>query len=170
MDFFSLGENGIVHIIRKKPFEYITGTLKSKSVQQPQIPYLPQTTQQPMDVIITVNGSDVIVPGVQRGMEVVEYRDCFYSTTSEGIQQVIANMMQVANNGIAEQSYYKSILDKGEKYMERLNPQYAEGKRQARTIENLQMRVDKQDGKLDEILAYMRELTGTPEGKGSQKT
>ena len=35
MDFKNLGENSIVHIIRKKPFLYETGTLKSKVAKQP---------------------------------------------------------------------------------------------------------------------------------------
>ena len=162
MDLYSLGENSLVHIIHKKPFEYLTGTLKSKSTKQPQISYIPQTTPQPMDIVVNVNGNDVVVPGVKQGMEVVEYRDSFYSATSEGIQQVIANLMQVANNGIAEQPYLRSVLEKGEKYMEQINPQYAEGKKQARTIQELQKRVDKQDVKLDEILTFVRDLTGSP--------
>lgn len=159
MDFISLGENSIVHVIRKKPFDYLTGTLKSKGKQQLN-PYLPQQQQQPVDVVITVNGSDEIVSGIQQGMEAVEYRGTFYCTTQEGAQQAIANMMQMANNGKAEIPYYDSILEKGEKYMEYLNPQYAEGKRQARTIMDLQERVDKQEGKLDEILSFVRELSG----------
>lgn len=159
MDFFSLGENSIVHIVRKKPFEYLTGTVKSKNQQQ-QLSYVPQTTPKQVDIVINVNGNDEIVPGIQQGMETVEFRNSYYSTSSEGIQQAIANMMQMADNAIAEQPYYQSIKTKGEQYMEKLNPQYAAGKRQAKTIRDLQERQDKQDKKLDEILSFVRELVG----------
>lgn len=161
MDFNSLGENSIVHVIRKKPFEYLTGTLKSKTAKQQNI-YLPQQTPATVDVVVNVNGNDEIIPGIQAGMETVEYRGSFYSTTSEGIQQAIANMMQMADNGIAEQTYYQSVKTKGEQYMEHLNPSYAEGKKQARIVKSLEARQDAQDKKLDEILAFMRELSGSP--------
>ena len=157
MDFSSLGENSIVHILRKKPFEYLTGKLKSKSSKQ-QNPFIPQTTPQPIDIVVSVNNSDEVVPGIQQGMETVEYRGCYYSTSSDGIQQALVAMMQIADNGISEQPYYQSVKEKGEGYLEMLNPQYAEGKRQARTIKTLQERVDKQDSKLDEILSFVKDL------------
>ncbi|MBR1449548.1 MAG: hypothetical protein IJ588_12485 [Prevotella sp.] len=162
MDFNSLGENSIVHIVRKKPFEYLTGTLKSKTAKQQQSQYLLQQVQQPVDVVITVNGSDEVVPGIQQGMEAVEYRGSFYCTTADGAQQAIANMMQMASNGKAEMPYYDSILQKGEKYMEHLNPQYAEGKRQARSIKALEERQDAQDKKLDRILSRLDEFFDSP--------
>lgn len=156
MDFNSLGENSIVHIVRKKPFEYITGSLKSKSAKQ-QNPYLPQQTPQTIEVVVTAGGTDETIPGIQQGMEAVEYRGTFYCTTQEGAQQAIANMMQVAANGKAELPYYDEVLSKGEQYMEQLNPQYAEGKRQARVITDLQRRQDEQDKKLDQILSRIDE-------------
>jgi hypothetical protein len=54
--------------------------------------------------------------------------------------------------------YYDSILEQGEKYMEQLNPQYAEGKRQARTIEDLQVRQDKQEKVLNDIYSMVQKL------------
>ena len=159
MDFYSLGENSPVYIIRKKPFALITGTMKSKGVK-PAVsnPYMPPTAPQTTDVVITVNGSDEIVPSVPQGMEVVEYKGSYYSVSSEGAQQAIANMMQMASTGKAEQEYYDSVLTEGEKYMEQLNPQYAEGKQQARAIRDLQKRQDEQDTKLDRILSRIEEL------------
>lgn len=163
MDFYNLGENSPVYIIRKKPFQFFTGTLKSKSTKQ-QNAYMPSLQPQNIDVVVTVNGSDEILPGIPQNMETVEYKGSYYSVSSEGAQQAIANMMQMASNGKAEQAYYDSVLTEGEKYMEQLNPQYAEGKRQARSIKDLQKRQDEQDKKLDEILNFVRELT-TPSKK-----
>lgn len=161
MDFNSLGENSPVYIIRKKPFQFLTGTLKSKGAKPIGAnPYMPQPAQQTIDVVVTVGGSDEILPGIPLNMETVEYKGSFYSVSSEGAQQAIANMMQMASNGKAEQAYYDSVLEEGEKCMEQLNPQYAEGKRQARSIKDLQKRQDEQDKKLDEILSFVRELSG----------
>lgn len=167
MDFHSLGENAIVHVIRKKPFAYLTGTLKSKNNKQQQNPYIPQATPPTIDAVVTVGGSDEVVPGIPQGMEVVEYRNSYYSVTPEGAQQAIGNLMQMASNGKAEQPYYDSVLVEGEKALERINPQYAEGKRQARTIEELQARADAQDRRLakmeeqsSEMLNILRQFNG----------
>lgn len=159
MDFNSLGENSPVYVVRKRPFGFLTGTLKAKVSKQPVSPYLPQVGNQPFDVIISVGGSDETVPNVPVGMEVVEYKGSFYSTTVDGAQQAISGLMQVGRDGIDNQPYFHSLITEGEKALESINPQYAEGKRQARVVKELQERQDAQDKKLDEILSFMKELS-----------
>ncbi len=159
MDFNSLGENSPVYIVRKKPFQFLTGTLKTKNTKQ-QNPFMPPLQGQNIDIVVTVSGSDEILPGIPLNMETVEYKGSYYSVSADGIQNAVANMMQQAKSNLDEHDYYTSVLNEGEKIMEQLNPQYAEGKRQARTIKDLQERADAQDKKLDQILDFMKELTG----------
>lgn len=157
MDFKNLGENSIVYIIRKKPFEYLTGMLKSKVVKQ-QNPYQIQPMPQTFDVVITVNGSDETVPGITDNMEVVDYKGSFYSSTVEGILQANANLAQMAKAGKEEQPYYDSVL-KGTEYVnETLNPRYAEEKQRDRTIKELVEHRKETDSKLDQILKFMKDL------------
>lgn len=163
MDFKNLGENSIVYIIRKKPFSYETGILKSKIVKQPQ-PYQLQPMPQTFDIVVTVNGNDEMVPGVTDNMEVVDYKGSFYSASVDGILQANANLEQMAKAGKAEQDYYDSVLKGAEAVNEKLNPRYAADKQQARTIEDLQKRQDEQDKKLDKILSRIEELF-TPSDK-----
>ena len=159
MDFNAMGENSPVYIVRKRPFQFLTGTLKSKVLKQPSNPYLPQAAQLPIDIIVNVGGSDETVPNVPVGMEVVEYKGSYYSTTTDGAQQAISGLMQIGRDGLDNQAYFKSLISDGEKALESLNPQYAEGKRQARVVQELQERQDEQDRKLDEILTFMRGLS-----------
>lgn len=178
MDFKSLGENSPVHIVRKKPFLYEVGTLKSKNIPQlnNQVnPYLAQAFQQNMpqkfDIVVSVNGKDETVVGIPFNGEAVEYNNTYYCTSSDGAMQAIAGMMQFASTAKADVPYYDSILMNGEMYMERLNPQYAEGKRQARVISDMQNRQDEQDKKLDDVLAMMKQLLGnsTQDSKPAKK-
>lgn len=163
MDFNSLGENSPVYIVRKRPFRYEVGTLKSKGTKQPTLgTFIPQATPQPLDIVVNVGGNDEILPNVPLNMEVLEYKNSYYSVSTEGIQRAVASMMQVATSNLNDKEYYESVLSEGERVMERLNPQYAEGKRQARTIKDLQSHVSEQDKKLDEILTFMRDLSGKP--------
>jgi hypothetical protein len=164
MDFKTLGENSPIYIVHKKPFLFEMGSLKSKGtkpITQQNI-FMPQQMQQTLDVVISVNGSDTVLPATPSNLEVVEYKNVFYSTTPEGAQQAIAGLMQMASNGKAEQSYYDSILKEGELAMEKINPQYAEGKRQARTIEDLQKRQDEQGKMLNDIYALMQKIAPKP--------
>lgn len=157
MDFKNLGENSIVYIIRKKPFEYLTGTLKSKVAKQHN-PYQIQPTPQTFDIVIAVNGNDEIVPNVTDNMEVVDYKGSFYSATVEGILQANANLAQMAKAGKEEQAYYDSVL-KGTEYVnEVLNPHYAEEKQRDRTIKELVEHRKETDSKLDQILKFMKDL------------
>lgn len=158
MDFKNLGENSIVYIIRKKPFEYLTGTLKSKVAKQ-QNPYQIQQSQPTFDVVITVKGNDEIIPGITDNMEVVDYKGSFYSATVDGILQANANLAQMAKAGKEEQPYYDSVLEGTEYVNETLNPRYAEEKQRDRTIKELMEHRRETDTKLDQILAFMKELT-----------
>lgn len=159
MDFKTLGENSPIYIVHKKPFRFEMGTLKSKGTKPlAQNMFMPQTLPQTLDIVVSVNGSDTVLPATPSNLEVVEYRNVFYSTTSDGAQQAISGLMQMASTGKAEQSYYDEVLKEGEAAMEKLNPQYAEGKRQARTIEDLQARQDKQDKMLNDIYSMVQKL------------
>lgn len=159
MDFKTLGENSPIYIVHKKPFLFEMGTLKSKGTKPVgQNMFMPAMMPQTLDVVVSVNGSDTVLPATPSNLEVVEYKNTYYSTTAEGAQQAIAGLMQMASTGKAEQSYYDAVLRDGETAMEKLNPQYAEGKRQARTIEDLQNRQNAQDKKLDDIYALLQKL------------
>ena len=158
MDFNSIGDNSPIYVVRKKPFALESGTLKSKAFPQGTNPYLPQPLPQKIDLVVTVNGSDESIPGVPTNIEVVQYGNSFYSTTPELAIQAINNMMQMARAGIEEQPYYNSVLAEGEKAIESLDPKYAENKRQANVIKELQGRVDGQDKKLDAILQKLDSL------------
>lgn len=174
MDFKSLSENSPVHVVRKKPFIYEIGTLKSKGVQQQMNPYLAQfmqqQQQQTLNIVVNVGGKDEPVAGIPTNGEVVEYNNAYYCTSVEGAMQAIATMMQIASTGKAEQPYYDDVLAKGEQYMEQLNPQYAEGKRQARTVRELQERQDEQDKKMDKALELLQKiLAGNTQGLETAK-
>ena len=153
-----MGENSPVYIIRKKPFSYETGVLKSKGTKPiAQNPYIPQA-QNTIDIVVSVGGTEEKLPNVPKDKEVLEYQNSFYSVTPEGILQAVSNMMQLAQTTLDDKGYYESVIKEGEKVIEKLNPQYAENKRQARIVRELQDHVDRQDKKLDTILDKLNEL------------
>ena len=159
MDFKSLGENSQIHIIRKKPFEYLIGTLKSRTTKNQNFaPYMLQNQPQTFDLVINVNGNDEIVSGISDNMEVVEYKGSYYSASANGILQAASTMVQMAKNGKAEQPYFDDVISKGEKVIESLNPEYAESKKQARSIKDLQDRQDRQEKKLDDIYSLLQKI------------
>lgn len=157
MDFNSLGENSQIHIIRKKPFEHIVGTLKSKT---PQIaPAYLTNPQSPINLIVAVDGKDETVNGVPPQVNVVQLGNSFYATDNDGVLQAVDSMMQMAKDGLESKPYFEDVLAKGEKIKESLNPQYAENKRLSRVTAELQQRADKQDEKLDKILDILNDFT-----------
>lgn len=159
MDFKSLGDNSQVHIIRKKPFQYLTGTLKSKTAKNMNLaPYMMQTQPQTFDLVINVNGNDEIISGISDNMEVVEYKGSYYSASTNGILQAASTMVQMAKNGKAEQPYFDEVIREGEKVIENLNPEYAESKKQARIVKDLQDRQDEQGKMLKEMYSMLQKI------------
>ena len=64
----------------------------------------------------------------------------------------------VIKKALGEKNYHENVLTEGEKMLETLNPRYAEEKNQARTMAELQNRVNDQDKKLDDMKALMDKI------------
>jgi hypothetical protein len=77
--------------------------------------------------------------------------------------QAVDAMLQTSKKAIEQVSYHKSVIAESEKMIEVLNPRYAEEKRQARTILDLEKRQAATDQKLDSILAILQKLDSPAE-------
>ena len=83
--------------------------------------------------------------------------------------QAVDNMLQTSKKALEQVAYHKSVIAESEKMLEVLNPQYADNKRQARTIQSLEekQRVTEQQltemkSQVSEMLGILRTLNGSP--------
>jgi hypothetical protein len=72
--------------------------------------------------------------------------------------QAVDAMLQTSKKALEQVGYHKSVIAESEKMLEVLNPQYAENKKQARTISDLERRQTETDKKLDAILGILQKL------------
>jgi hypothetical protein len=72
--------------------------------------------------------------------------------------QAVDNMLQTSKKALEQVTFHKSVIAESEKMLEVLNPQYAENKKQARTISDLERRQADTDKKLDAILGILQKL------------
>ena len=165
MDFNSLGNGSPFYILRQgeKPILEV-GVVKSKSLPRAkwstQTPNLMQglQTQQVIDVVVNVNGKDESFPEIPVNVEIAQKGNITFSGSREAMLQAVDGMLQTSKKALEQIPYHKSVIDESEKMMETLNPQYAENKQQARTIQDLQHRADAQDKKLDDIFALLQKI------------
>lgn len=158
MDFHSLAENSPIYVVRKRPYKYLTGKLKSKGAKPNGNIYAAIQNPQNIDVVVSIDGNDEVLPNIPPNLETLEYRGSYYSVSIDGIQQAIMGLVQVGRTGIEDQSYFQSLVDEGEKTLEDINPQYAEGKRQSRTIDELVRHREETDKQLKELAAQTSEV------------
>ncbi len=165
MDFNSLGNGNPFYILRKgeKPVLEI-GVVKSKS--QPRAKFPTQTPnvmqglqmQQVIDVVATINGKDETFSDIPINVEIAARGNDTFSGSREAMLQAVDAMLQTSKKAIDQIPYHKSVIVESEKMLEALNPQYADTKRQARTIKTLEERQAMTDAKLDNILAILQKL------------
>jgi hypothetical protein len=165
MDFNSLVSGNPFYILRQgeKPILEV-GVIKSKS--QPRAKFPTQTPnimqglqmQQVIDVVATVNGKDETFPEIPINVEIAQKGNVTFSGSREAMLQAVDNMLQTSKKALEQVAYHKSVISESEKMMETLNPQYAENKQQARTIQDLQQRADAQDKKLDDIYTLLQKI------------
>jgi len=165
MDFNSLGNGNPFYILRQgeKPILEV-GTVKSKT--QPHVKFPTQTpnlmtglqTQQVIDVTATINGKDETFMDIPIGVEIAQKGNVTFSGSREAMLQAVDSMLQTSKKAIDQVPYHKTVIAESEKMMEVLNPQYAENKKQARTISDLERRQADTDKKLDAILGILQKL------------
>lgn len=165
MDFASLGNGNPFYILRQgeKPILEV-GVVKSKT--QPRMKFPTSTpnlmtglqTQQVIDVTATINGKDETFNDLPIGVEIAQKGNTTFSGSREAMLQAVDAMLQTSRKAIEQIPYHKSVITESEKMLEVLNPRYAEEKKQARTIKDLQERQNVTDQKLDTILTILKKL------------
>lgn len=165
MDFNSLGTGNPFYILRQgeKPILEV-GVVKSKT--QPHVKFPTQTpnigigmqTQQVIDVVATINGKDETFNDLPIGVEIAAKGNTTFSGSREAMLQAVDAMLQTSKKALDQIPYHKSVIAESEKMVEVLNPRYAEEKRQARTIIDLEKRQSETDKKLDAILGILQKL------------
>lgn len=176
MDFNSLGNGNPFYILRKgeKPMLEV-GVVKSKS--QPRAKFQTQTPnlmagmpmQQVIDVVATINGKDETFSEIPINVEIAAKGNDTFSGSREAMLQAVDAMLQTSKKALDQIPYHKSVIAESEKMLEVLNPQYADNKRQARTIQSLEEKQRATEAKLSalesqsaEMLAILRSLNGSP--------
>ncbi len=176
MDFNSLGNGNPFYVLRKgeKPVLEV-GVVKSKT--QPRAKFPTQTPnimqgvqiQQVIDVTATINGKDETFPDIPVNVEIAARGNDTFSGSREAMLQAVDAMLQTSKKAIDQIPYHKSVIAESEKMLEVLNPQYADNKRQARTIQSLEEKQRATDQKLAtleqqnaEMLSILRSLNGSP--------
>lgn len=176
MDFNSLGSGNPFYVLRKgeKPFLEV-GVVKSKT--QPRAKFPTQTPnimqgmqlQQVIDVVATINGKDETFSDIPVNVEIAARGNDTFSGSREAMLQAVDAMLQTSKKAIDQIPFHKSVIAESEKMLEVLNPQYADNKRQARTIQSLEEKQKATDQKLAtleqqniEMLSILRALNGSP--------
>lgn len=176
MDFLSLMNGNPFYILRKgdKPTLEV-GVVKSKS--QPRAQYPTQTPnigvglqiQQVIDIVTTINGRDETFSNLPTNVEIASRGNDTFSGSREAMLQAVDAMLQTSKKALDQIPYHKSVISESEKMLEVLNPQYADNKRQARTIQSLEEKQKATEAKLSalesqsaEMLAILRSLNGSP--------
>lgn len=165
MDFNSITSGNPFYILRKgeKPILEV-GVVKSKSQPRPKfqtqnpIAMTGMQIQQVVDVVATINGKDETFSEVPVNVEIAAKGNDTFSGSREAMLQAVDAMLQTSKKAIDQVPYHKSVIAESEKMLEVLNPQYAENKKQARTIKSLEERQTATDQKLDSILAILQKL------------
>ena len=165
MDIQNLGIGSPFYVLRKGEKPVLeTGVVKTKS--QPRAKFPTQTPnimqgmqmQQVIDVTATINGKDEVFSEIPINVEIAARGNDTFTGSREAMLQAVDAMLQTSKKAIEQVPYHKSVIAESEKMLEVLNPQYAENKKQARTISDLERRQADTDKKLDTILGILQKL------------
>lgn len=169
MDFNSLGQGSPFYILTKHEGKKPTlevGTVKEKVLQQPQYQFQAVPTAmngmgvqpQLVRIVAVIGGNDRVIPDIPCNVEIAAKGDVTYSGSPQAMMQAVDAMMQTSKAELEREGYNKMVLAEGDRFMETLNPRYAEEKQRDRTIKSLEERQAATDSKLDTIISKLNEL------------
>lgn len=174
MDFNSLGIGSPFYVLNKaeKPTLKI-GTVKSKTNPQPKYQqgtnaFNAANIQNVVSITATFNGKDEVFTEIPFNVEVAKIgENVIFSGSQTAMASVVENLIQQSKKALEQVEYHKSMISEGDKILEVLNPKYADEKKQAKTISELEKKQAETDKKLDkisidnaQILAMLKKLTG----------
>jgi len=140
-NFYIISTNGGLQVA--------VGTVKGKTA-----PYWPMNNSmnsQLVDLTINIGGQDRLVPGLPVNLEVAGRDPEIYTGSREVAERIIDEKTSEADKIIQNLPYYQKVKADGPKCKETINPGYAQTRRQAETIEQLQQRLAATEGKLSEM-------------------
>lgn len=165
MDINSLTSGSPFYVLKKGEHPQLeVGVVKSKSNPRPQYQtFTPNLMsgvnfQQVVDLTVTINGSDRVINNIPLNVEIAAMGNETFSGSREAMLQAVDAMLQTSKKAIEQIPWHKNVVAEAEKMLETLNPRYAEEKKQARTISDLEKRQSATDAKLDSILSILQKL------------
>ena len=176
MDFNSLTSGNPFYILRRggsKPVlevGQVTGKSQPRAKWPTQTPNLMQGMQyqQVIDITAAINGKEETFPDIPMNVEIAARGNDTFSGSREAMLQAVDSMLQTSKKAIEQISYHKNVVAEGEKMLEVLNPQYADNKRHAKTIESLEEKQKETEAKLAalesqnaEMLNILRAMKGS---------
>jgi hypothetical protein len=165
MDIQSLTNGSPFYVLKKGECPKLeVGIVKSKSNPRPQ--YQTSTPslmngmnfQQVVDLTVTINGNDRVINNIPLNVEIAAMGNETFSGSREAMLQAVDSMLQTSKKALEQISWHKNTIVEAEKMLEVLNPRYAEEKKQAKTINDLEKRQAATDAKLDSILSILKKL------------
>ena len=165
MDIQSLTNGSPFYVLKKGECPKLeVGIVKSKSNPRPQ--YQTSTPslmngmnfQQVVDLTVTINGNDRVINNIPLNVEIAAMGNETFSGSREAMLQAVDSMLQTSKKALEQIPWHKNTIVEAEKMLEVLNPRYAEEKKQARTISDLERRQADTDKKLDTILGILQKL------------
>lgn len=175
MDLNSLVNGSPFYVLRKSGTPTLQiGTVKAKT--QPQPRYQAQAVptafngtniQQVISVTATIDGKDETFTDVPYNAEVAQSGDKIFTGSREAMISVVDNLITQSKKALDDVEYHKTMIAEGDKILETLNPKYAEEKKQAKAISELEKGysdMTRKFAKLEtdnaQILAMLKKLTG----------
>lgn len=180
MDFNSLTQGATLYVISTNGgLSVAPTTVKGKSA-----PYWPMPANgmnsQLIDITVTFNGQDRVIPGLPVGLEVAGRDPEVYVASRDMAERIIDDKVSEAEKILQNVPYYERLKTEGPRCKEIINPGYAQTRRQTETIAQLQERAANTESELQavrtqnaEILQLLKEMRGeaspAPTGTGRGK-
>ena len=164
--FSNLRSGSQVYILHKDATPYIE-VGQVVSVSQPIPRYQANNFMAPqelvVDVVVSVNGNNITLQKLPASLDVADQGTAngslFISTSRESMNTEITSLRQKSQDIINSIDYHKKVVQDCEILLQRLNPEFAEQKKQKQEIDNLKTQMAEMMNGMKELMAQIKKET-----------
>lgn len=161
MDFNSTVEGSKIYMLDKKNFMLSVGILKSKTSPVAKI----GTLQQAMTMIVDFDGKDRVFSDVPPNADSAREGDIVYACNGERLTPIIDSMVCSSRNALESIPFHERVINESTSMKSIINPKIAEEAKRSKAIEDLQIKQQETDEKLDVILKMLKDITADKKSK-----
>lgn len=159
--FSSLRVNSQLYVLHKDTLTVDIGNVVSVSAPTPKFPVTNFMNPQEyiVDIVVAIKDNNITFSKLPANLDIADQGaagNIIIATSKEAINSEIQGLKQKSQSILNSLEYHKQVIDKCDKLLQDLNPEFAEQRQQKEEIDTLKTQMSEMMGSIKELMTQLK--------------